>query len=102
MSCPPAAFVQPAFLGHARSALRPGGMLVINCVTRLEEPFQAAVEALKVRVCAWCCLAESAHFALQMFNYVHIRLQGYGLSAEHCQAHLLTRQSFPSLLGGIA
>ncbi len=51
MSCPPAAFVQPTFLGHARSALRPGGMLVINCVTRLEEPFQAAVEALKVCVC---------------------------------------------------
>ena len=65
MSCPPAAFVQTTFLGHARSALRRGGMLVINCVTRLEEPFQAAVEALKVRVCAWdwCCLAEHLRLA---------------------------------------
>ena len=77
MSCPPAAFVQPAFLGHARSALRPGGMLVMNCVTRLEEPFQAAVRALKVRVCAWCCHAEHARLAQPSdVHCIYIRPQG--------------------------
>ena len=78
MSCPPAAFVQPTFLSQARFALRPGGMLIINCVTRLEEPFQAAVEALKVRVCAWdlCCLAEPACLAQPSdVRRVDIRLQ---------------------------
>ena len=49
MSCPPAAFVEPAFLHHASTALSVHGVLVVNCVSRLDGPYRAAVEALQVR-----------------------------------------------------
>ena len=48
MSCPPAAFLEPEFLGYAKQVLSPGGMLVINCVSRAEAPYKAAVKALQV------------------------------------------------------
>ena len=48
MSCPPAAFLAATFLGQAKRVLRPGGMLVVNCVSRADEPYRAAVNALQV------------------------------------------------------
>ena len=48
MSCPPAAFLEPEFLQHARQVLKAGGMLVVNCVSRAVEPYEAAVKALQV------------------------------------------------------
>ncbi|KAA6429889.1 MAG: hypothetical protein FRX49_00321, partial [Trebouxia sp. A1-2] len=47
MSCPPAAFLEPLFLQHARQVLKAGGMLVVNCVSRVVEPYKAAVKALQ-------------------------------------------------------
>lgn len=48
MSCPPAPFLESAFLQHAKQVLTPQGMLVINCVSRAAEPYKAAVKALQV------------------------------------------------------
>ena len=48
MSCPPAPFLESAFLGDAKQALKPGGMLAVNCVSRAAEPYRAAVKALQV------------------------------------------------------
>ena len=48
MSCPPAAFLEPEFLQHARQVLKGKGMLVVNCVSRAVEPYKAAVKALQV------------------------------------------------------
>ena len=48
MSCPPAAFLEPEFLQHARQVLKGKGMLVVNCVSRAAEPYKAAVKALQV------------------------------------------------------
>jgi len=48
MSCPPAAFVEPEFLQHAKEVLKGKGMLVVNCVSRAAEPYKAAVKALQV------------------------------------------------------
>ncbi len=48
MSCPPAAFLEPEFLQHARQVLKAGGILVVNCVSRAVEPYKAAVKALQV------------------------------------------------------
>ena len=47
MSCPPPAFLEAAFLQHARQVLKPEGMLVVNCVSRATEPYQAAVKSLQ-------------------------------------------------------
>lgn len=55
MSCPPAAFLEPLFLQHARQVLKAGGMLVVNCVSRVVEPYKAAVKALQVG----CLLADA-------------------------------------------
>lgn len=49
MSCPPPAFLERHFLEHARASLRPGGLLMVNCVSRSDAAFAAAVAALKVR-----------------------------------------------------
>ena len=51
MSCPPAPFLQNDFLQHAKQVLTPNGMLVINCVSRVAEPYKAAVKALQVGSC---------------------------------------------------
>ena len=48
MSCPPPPFLEPAFLADARTALRPGGLLAINCVSRAEAPYRRAIEAVQV------------------------------------------------------
>ena len=48
ISCPPAAFLEPRFLGQAAAALKEHGVLVVNCVTRSEAAFAAAVKAIKV------------------------------------------------------
>lgn len=50
MSCPPPAFLEAEFLGHAKEVLNLRGMLVVNCVSRAEEPYKAAVQALQVAV----------------------------------------------------
>lgn len=50
MSCPPAPFLESTFLGDAKQALKPGGMLAVNCVSRAAEPYRAAVETLQVGV----------------------------------------------------
>lgn len=50
MSCPPPAFLEAAFLQHARQVLKPEGMLVVNCVSRAAEPYQAAVKSLQASV----------------------------------------------------
>lgn len=50
MSCPPAPFLESAFLGDAKQVLKPGGMLAVNCVSRAAEPYRAAVKALQVGV----------------------------------------------------
>lgn len=47
MSCPPAAFLEPEFLQHAKEVLKAGGILVVNCVSRAVEPYKAAVKALQ-------------------------------------------------------
>ncbi|KAL3138414.1 hypothetical protein ABBQ32_006209 [Trebouxia sp. C0010 RCD-2024] len=49
MSCPPAPFLESTFLGDAKQALKPGGMLAVNCVSRAAEPYRAAVETLQVQ-----------------------------------------------------
>lgn len=54
MSCPPPAFLEPAFLQHAKQVLQPEGMLVVNCVSRAIEPYKAAVKALQASLECWC------------------------------------------------
>ena len=49
MSCPPAAFLGQGFLGSAAVALRPDGLLAVNCVARARAPLEAAVRALQAR-----------------------------------------------------
>ena len=48
MSCPPPAFLEPAVLQQAKQVLNRAGMLVVNCVSRAAQPYQAAVKALQV------------------------------------------------------
>ena len=48
MSCPPAAFLEQPFLRNACTALRPGGLLAVNCVTRLDATFLRAAQAIQV------------------------------------------------------
>ena len=48
MSCPPAAFLEQPFLRNACTALRPGGLLAVNCVTRLDATFLQAAQAVQV------------------------------------------------------
>ena len=50
MSCPPAEFLHAGFLSQARELLKPGGLLIINCVTRAQSAFQSAVQAVRVGV----------------------------------------------------
>ena len=47
MSCPPPAFLSKDFLLSARSALAPGAVLIINCVSRSTAALQSAVAALQ-------------------------------------------------------
>ena len=49
MSCPPAAFLGQGFLGCGAAALRPGGLLAVNCVARARAPLEAAARALQAR-----------------------------------------------------
>ena len=49
MSCPPPAFLGQGFLGSAAAALRPGGLLAVNCVARSRAPLEAAARALQAR-----------------------------------------------------
>ena len=46
MTCPPAPFVEPAFLHAAAAGLAPDGSLVINVVTRSQEAFAATLAAV--------------------------------------------------------
>lgn len=48
MSCPPPPFLEAQFLRHAHAALKPSGMLAVNCVTRLDSAFEAAAAAVQV------------------------------------------------------
>ena len=47
MSCPPPAFLSKEFLLNARSALGPGAVLIINCVSRSKAALQSAVASLQ-------------------------------------------------------
>lgn len=48
MTCPPAAFLGDRFLENARAAVRPDGLLIVNCVSRSAEAFSNAAAALQV------------------------------------------------------
>lgn len=48
MTCPPAPFLQAAFLDHARAALAHESLLIMNCVTRSANAFKDALSAIKV------------------------------------------------------
>ena len=48
MSCPPTAFLEQPFLRNACTALRLGGLLAVNCVTRLDATFLQAARAVQV------------------------------------------------------
>jgi len=50
MSCPPAPFLEAPFLRDACLSLNPRGVLVVNCVTRSQATFDAALEAVRVRL----------------------------------------------------
>ena len=59
MTCPPPAFLEASFMQHARSALAPTSLLIINCVTRSAAAFSQALNAVKVMrdavmACALC------------------------------------------------
>lgn len=47
MTCPPPPFLAPPFLDAAAAALRPGGALVVNIVTRSPAAREAALAALR-------------------------------------------------------
>jgi hypothetical protein len=46
-----AAPAQAAFLRDAAAALRPDGLLAVNCVARADGPVRKAVRALQARAC---------------------------------------------------
>jgi len=47
MSCPPAEFLEEPFLAAAKAALVPGGMLVINVVSRAAAAHSSAASKLQ-------------------------------------------------------
>ena len=56
MSCPPAAFLEPAYLQKVKRVLRPGGVCVVNIVARSEKSFSKAMVDLRavfddIRIC---------------------------------------------------
>ena len=56
MSCPPAAFLEPAYLQKVKGTLRPGGVCVVNIVARSEKAFSRAMVDLRavfddIRIC---------------------------------------------------
>ncbi len=56
MSCPPAAFLAPAYLQKVKQTLRPGGVCVVNIVARAEKLFSRAMVDLRavfddIRIC---------------------------------------------------
>lgn len=48
MSCPPPSFLEPGVLHSMAAALKPQGLLAMNCVSRSEPAFKAAVAAVQV------------------------------------------------------
>lgn len=48
MTCPPVAFLGERFLADAHAAVRPDGLLIVNCVSRSAEAFSKATQALQV------------------------------------------------------
>ena len=54
MTCPPAAFLERAFLADAHRSLTQEGLLVVNCVCRSESVFDSAVASLQVMPCTSC------------------------------------------------
>ena len=56
MSCPPAAFLAPAYLQKVKRTLRPCGVCIINIVARSEKAFSKAMVDLRavfddIRIC---------------------------------------------------
>ena len=56
MSCPPAAFLEPAYLQKVKGTLRPGGVCVVIIVARSEKAFSRAMVDLRavfddIRIC---------------------------------------------------
>jgi len=47
MSCPPAEFLEEPFLAAAKAALVPGGMLVVNVVSRAAAAHSSAASKLQ-------------------------------------------------------
>ncbi len=79
MSCPPAAFLEPEFLQHARQVLKGGGMLVVNCVSRAVEPYKAAVKALQVG-----CLYTHFRRLYYQFNIIINHVSSLNSAANYC------------------
>eukprot|EP00884_Botryococcus_braunii_P023150 jgi/Botrbrau1/9519/Bobra.0211s0010.1 len=56
MSCPPAPFLEEAFLQNARRALGGSGLIAMNCVTRSPAALQAALASVKGQFRnVWAC-----------------------------------------------
>ena len=54
MSCPPPSFLEPGMLRSMAAALKPQGLLAMNCVSRSDAAFKEAVAAVQVkRSAAW-------------------------------------------------
>ncbi len=81
MSCPPAEFLKAEFLHQAREVLKPGGLMVINCVTRAESAFQSAVQAVRVR---FSCSETHVHMQQAVADHLLRFLLGCRLSATVC------------------
>ena len=60
ISCPPAPFLESHFLKNALQALRPHGLLVVNCVTRSDLAFQKALQSVQVKTSACDCCQTSS------------------------------------------
>lgn len=64
MTCPPAAFLGERFLADAHAAVRPDGLLIVNCVSRSADAFSKATQALQVEtVIVPVLLSLSLHLA---------------------------------------
>ena len=49
MSCPPPSFLEPGVLKSMAAALKPQGLLAMNCVSRSDAAFREAVAAVQVK-----------------------------------------------------
>ena len=71
MTCPPAAFLGEDFLENARAAVRPDGLVIVNCVSRSAEAFSKAAAALQVGHASQPPLRASSLCNLSADSYPH-------------------------------